>query len=105
MERLAEQMAWLDLKWYQTASSCKHIWTIRHHLKTEDRIRDLALFNCAIDAKLRGCDLVKLKVSDIAPGCALRDRVGHRCSSVNKVGTCFMPPVVNRKRAYERRRE
>ena len=52
----------------------KHIWAIRHHLKTADRVRDLALFNCAIDAKLRGCDLVKLKVSDIAPGGALRDR-------------------------------
>ena len=52
----------------------KHIWAIRHHLKTAGRVRDLALFNCAIDTKLRGCDLVKLKVSDIAPGGALRDR-------------------------------
>src|ERR1700751_496272 len=52
----------------------KHIWAIRHHLKTSGRVRDLALFNCAIDAKLRGCDLVKLKVSDIAPGGVLRDR-------------------------------
>jgi integrase len=52
----------------------KHIWAIRHHLKTARRVRDLALFNCAIDAKLRGCDLVKLKVSDIAPGGTLRDR-------------------------------
>ena len=34
--------------------------------------RDLALFNCAIDAKLRGCDLVKLRVSDVAPGGSLR---------------------------------
>ena len=33
-----------------------------------------AVFICAIDAKLRGCDLVKLKVNDIAPGGALRDR-------------------------------
>jgi hypothetical protein len=52
----------------------KHIWAIRHHLKIAKRVRDLALFNCAIDAKLRGCDLAKLKVSDIAPGDALRDR-------------------------------
>lgn len=52
----------------------KHIWAIRHHLKTEGRVRDLALFNCAIDAKLRGCDLVKLKVSDVAPGGQLRER-------------------------------
>ena len=52
----------------------KQIWAIRHHLKTAKHLRDLALFNCAINAKLRGCDLVKLKVSDIAPGGALRDR-------------------------------
>jgi integrase len=52
----------------------KHILDIRHHLKSANRVRDLALFNCAIDAKLRGCDLVGLKVSNVAPGGALRDR-------------------------------
>jgi integrase len=52
----------------------KHIWGIRQQLKTANRIRDLALFNCAIDAKLRGCDLVKLRVSDVAPGGSLRQR-------------------------------
>jgi integrase len=52
----------------------KHIWAIRHQLKSDRRLRDLALFNCAIDAKLRGCDLVKLRVSDVAPGGTLRDR-------------------------------
>ncbi len=52
----------------------KHIWAIRQQLKNADRIRDLALFNCAIDAKLRGCDLVKLRVSDLAPGGSLRQR-------------------------------
>lgn len=52
----------------------KHVWGIRYHLKATRRVRDLALFNCAIDAKLRGCDLVKLKVSDVAPGGVLRDR-------------------------------
>jgi integrase len=52
----------------------KHIWAIRHQLRTAGRARDLALFNCAIDAKLRGCDLVKLEVSDIAPGGVLRER-------------------------------
>lgn len=52
----------------------KHIWAIRHQLKSNTRVRDLALFNCAIDAKLRGCDLVKLRVSDVAPGGTLRDR-------------------------------
>src|ERR1700742_977411 len=52
----------------------KHIWGIRQQLKSAGRVRDLALFNCAIDAKLRGCDLVKLRVSDVAPGGALRQR-------------------------------
>ena len=44
----------------------KHIWAIRHHLKSVASIRDLAMFNIALDAKLRGCDLVKLRLSDIA---------------------------------------
>ena len=52
----------------------KHVWGIRQHLRAARRVRDLAMFNCAIDAKLRGCDLVKLRVSDVAPGGALRER-------------------------------
>jgi integrase len=52
----------------------KHIWAIRQQLKISGQVRDLALFNCAIDAKLRGCDLVRLRVSDVAPGGALRAR-------------------------------
>lgn len=52
----------------------KHIWGIRQQLRTAGKVRDLALFNCALDAKLRGCDLVKLRVSDVAPGGAMRDR-------------------------------
>lgn len=52
----------------------KHIWAIRQLLKNGGHLRDLALFNCAIDAKLRGCDLVKLRVSDVAPGGAVRAR-------------------------------
>ncbi|MBR7618773.1 tyrosine-type recombinase/integrase [Phenylobacterium sp. 20VBR1] len=53
----------------------KHIWGIRQQLRTAGKVRDLALFNCALDAKLRGCDLVKLRVSDVAPGGIMRDRV------------------------------
>jgi hypothetical protein len=52
----------------------RHIWAIRQQLKNANRIRDLALFNCAIDAKLRSCDLVKLRLSDLAPGGSLRQR-------------------------------
>ncbi len=42
----------------------KHVWTIRTKLQVEGRVRDLALFNFAIDSKLRGCDVVALKVDD-----------------------------------------
>lgn len=40
----------------------KHVWYIRTKLQVEGRTRDLALFNVAIDSKLRGCDVVALKV-------------------------------------------
>jgi len=45
----------------------KHIWAIRSRLQLAGRKRDLALFNLAIDSKLRGCDLVSLRLGDIAP--------------------------------------
>ncbi len=44
----------------------RHVWAIRTRLQLAGRIRDLALFNLAIDSKLRGCDVVSLKVEDIA---------------------------------------
>src|SRR5579859_3616095 len=52
----------------------KHVWAIHQPLKNAGRTRDLALFDCGIDAKLRGCDLVRLRVSDVAPGGSLRRR-------------------------------
>ncbi len=52
----------------------KHIWAIRRHLKTLGAVRDLAMFNVALDAKLRGCDLVKLTIADVAHGGAIRHR-------------------------------
>ena len=45
----------------------KHVWSIRTKLNLEGRARDLAMFNLAIDSKLRGCDIVSLKVEDVAP--------------------------------------
>ena len=45
----------------------KHVWSIRTRLMVDGRVRDLAMFNLAIDSKLRGCDLVALKVKDVAP--------------------------------------
>ena len=46
----------------------KEIWAIRFQLQMAERRRDLALFNLAIDSKLRGCDLIKLRVSDVTHG-------------------------------------
>ena len=46
----------------------KEIWAIRIRLQLANKVRDLALFNLAIDSKLRGCDLVSLRVCDIAQG-------------------------------------
>ena len=45
----------------------KHVWAIRTRLQLAKRKRDLALFNLAIDSKLRGCDVVSLGVEDVAP--------------------------------------
>jgi integrase len=46
----------------------KDIWALRVRLQMESRVRELALFNLGIDSKLRGCDLVSLKVRDICHG-------------------------------------
>jgi integrase len=45
----------------------KHVWAIRTRLQLNKKVRDLALFNVAIDSKLRGCDVVRLMIEDIAP--------------------------------------
>jgi hypothetical protein len=45
----------------------RYVWSIRARLQWDGKIRDLALFNLAIDSKLRGCDLVALRVDDVAP--------------------------------------
>ena len=46
----------------------EEIWAIRSRLQIAQKVRDLALFNLAIDSKLRGCDLVKIRVMDVAHG-------------------------------------
>ena len=52
----------------------KDIWALRVRLQMEDRVRELALFNLGIDSKLRGCDLVALKVRDVCHGDQLASR-------------------------------
>jgi integrase len=52
----------------------KHVWSIRVRLEVAHMWRDLALFNLAIDSKLRACDLVKLRIDQICSGAGVRDR-------------------------------
>ena len=52
----------------------KHIWGIRTRLQLAGRVRDLAMFNVAIDSKLRGCDLVSLRVGDVMLAGSIRPR-------------------------------
>ena len=53
----------------------KEIWALRVRLQMEGRVRELALFNLGIDSKLRGCDLVALKVRDVCHGDQMATRV------------------------------
>ena len=52
----------------------KEIWGIRIRLQMANHVRDLALFDLGLDSKLRGCDLVKLRISDVAIGRSIRSR-------------------------------
>ncbi len=52
----------------------KQVWAIRIRLQIADNVRELALFNLAIDSKLRSCDLVKIRVKDIANGTTVSKR-------------------------------
>ena len=56
----------------------KQVWSIRTKLQVDGKTRDLALFNLAIDSKLRGCDVVALKVDDVAPNGYAIDRATTR---------------------------
>src|SRR5262245_3317581 len=52
----------------------RQIWAIRFFLDREGRLRDRALFDLAIDSKLRGCDLVKIKIDSLVLGPDIRMR-------------------------------
>lgn len=62
----------------------KHVWAIRTTLTLNRQVRDLALFNLAIDSKLRGCDLVALRIEDIAPRGYVADRATIRQSKTGR---------------------
>ena len=52
----------------------KEVWAIHFWLEHERSLRDRALFDLAIDSKLRGCDLVRVRIDDVLSGNAVRDR-------------------------------
>ena len=55
-----------------------HVWSIRTKMQLGARTRDLAMFNLAIDSKLRGCDVVAVRVDDVAPHGQAADRATVR---------------------------
>lgn len=62
----------------------KHLWSIRVRLEMADSKRDLALFNMAINCKLRGCDLVCLKVNDVYAVGRVKERASVMQSKTRK---------------------
>ena len=62
----------------------KQVWAIRARLEIAGNLRDVALFNVAIDSKLRGCDLVKLRVTDLVKTERVRERVSVIQSKTNR---------------------
>jgi integrase len=60
--------------WRQTRSETATGLAIRFWLDREQRLRDRAMFDLAMDSKLRGCDVVKVKIGEIASGCRVRSR-------------------------------
>src|SRR3979411_3544200 len=64
----------------------KHVCSIRTKLQIEGRARDLAMFNLAIDSKLRGCDVVAMRVEDVAAGGYTADRATVRQKKTGQPG-------------------
>jgi hypothetical protein len=62
----------------------KHVWAIRVRLELAENHRDLALFNLAIDSKLRGCDLVRMKVIDVMSSGQIKERASVLQSKTQK---------------------
>ena len=81
------------------ASLQSNSWAIRFFLDREQRVRDRALFDLAIDSKLRGCDLVELKIGDLVSGPEVRKRAAitqRKTGSRTNEKFCFiyLRPVV-----------
>jgi hypothetical protein len=70
----------------------KHVWSIRTKLQIEGRVRDLAMFNLAIDSKLRGCDVIAIRVEDVAANGYTADRATVRQKKTGAEPTCSAHP-------------
>jgi hypothetical protein len=73
----------------KTPFKLKEIWAIRIRLQIANRCRDLALFNLAIDSKLRACDLMQLRVRDVCHGQIMASRaliLQQKTSTVRYLG-------------------
>jgi hypothetical protein len=81
----------------------KHVWSIRVRLEIAQSRRDLAIFNLAIDSKLRACDLVKLRLDDVCSGANVR--VEQQSCRRRQVGRSSLRSRSNReiqlKRCYQ----
>lgn len=62
----------------------RHVWSIRVRLEMAGNTRDLALFNMAVDSKLRGCDLVGLRVRDVFAARCVKERTSMIQSKTGK---------------------
>jgi hypothetical protein len=74
----------------------QQVWAIRFWLDRERRLRDRAIFDLASDSKLRGCDVVKVKIGDIVSGGRVRSRaivVQHRRPAVPFSSNSSNPPT------------
>ena len=69
----------------------KHVWSIRVRLEIARSRRDLAIFNLAIDSKVRACDLVRLRLDDICSGANVR----HRATIVQSTSKCLLPNTLS----------
>src|ERR1700679_2854683 len=58
----------------QRALKAQQVWAIRFWPARERRLRNRAMFDLAIDSKLRGCDIVKIKIGDLVSGGRVRSR-------------------------------
>lgn len=73
---IADRRAWIAGRRVGAKRALKprQVWAVRFYLDQHRRMRDRALFDLAVDSKLRGCDIVAVKIGDLLIGCQIRHR-------------------------------